>query len=53
MLDQNEEEDNARSMRPKSGVVVISLREIVIFTVTDGTFSQSSLPFESISADEK
>jgi hypothetical protein len=46
-LELEEAEEDARAARPKSGVVVISLREIVIFTVTDGTFSQSYLPFDA------
>lgn len=37
--EENESGYERNPFRPRSGVVVISLREIVIFTVTDGTFS--------------
>ena len=45
--DQKEEKDEDIDQLPKSGVVVISLRELVIFTVTNGSFSQIFLPFDT------
>ena len=52
MDDQAEDEYNSKMMRPRGGVVVISLRQIEIFTVNDGTFSQSSLPFDILAGAE-
>jgi len=50
MIDQlDEEAELKKASIPKSGIVVISLKEIIIFTVKENSFTQTYLPLDQAS----
>lgn len=42
----DEEEKERELMKPKTGIVVISMHEIIIFTVRERSFTQAFLPLD-------